>query len=118
MTRKRYSIDQLSTESARRAQNEAAIMQGDLKKLRDSLQSGGLSARSPKIAKKRTWTKKKTSKSFWNGPLGLLISGLDGDDLLEETFDLSGTLNSGVALSQAQKSSAWLEILSLGQRAR
>ncbi len=64
MSRKNYSIDQLSTETRRRAQSEMSILRGELCKLRAKL--GGVNAlgRHPLIKTKRTYTKKVTESAF------------------------------------------------------
>lgn len=93
MKKKHYSVAQLSSETARRAQTEAAIAQSKLKKQRGDLENMRLSAASPKIKSKRTWTKKSTEESLFGLELGSF-----------------GSL--------AQQAGRWLTSLMRGQRIR
>lgn len=93
MKKKHYSIAQLSSETARRAQTEAAIAQRKLKKERGDLTNLRLSAASPKIKSKRTWTKKTMEESFFG-------------------------LEFGSFGSFAQEAGRWLASLMRGQRIR
>jgi len=63
MRKKQYSIDRLSTASARKAQAEAAFMQSEIKKLRASLLNMGRGVNVPVIRARRTWTKRTKSAS-------------------------------------------------------
>ena len=108
MKKKTYSIDQLATETVRKAQSEAAAVESELKKLRASLRNMDRLPQTPKITSKRTWTKKSTSTANVLGidldSLGLLVI----QSLLGET-DL---------LSAGQQASLNLTLTLLGQRIR
>ncbi|MDD3029976.1 MAG: hypothetical protein PHS57_06835 [Alphaproteobacteria bacterium] len=101
---KHYSIDQLSTETARRAQNEAAQLERRQKKLRDTIADTGLSITTPVVKTRRSHTKKTRST--------LNLFGIS----LAEIFNL---LSGEAGLSSvAQSASESLSLLSSGQRIR
>ena len=110
MTGKRYSIDQLSTATTRQAQGEMAIMQRDLKKLRDSLSNGSWTIKEPAILSSRKKTKKTTRSSPLFGLSIDSIAGLAAGDIL-------GEAGSGFG-SAAQKAGRVLALLASGQRIR
>jgi hypothetical protein len=81
MRNKSYSIDQLSTETSRRAHAQSALMRAELRKLRASLRNIDGSARQPVIRPQRTWTKKTTSDGLLGGLAGLSMAALFGESL-------------------------------------
>lgn len=133
MTRKHYSIDQLSTTTSRQARNELAILQGDLKKLRDSISNQSRSINQPTIKASHNKTKKTTSTSIWSGLAGMGMAELAGNGLLGDNVSASGTVKIGGAsftnsggttssdndyTSNAQATSSLLSLLSASQRVR
>jgi ABC-type sugar transport system ATPase subunit len=109
MTRKHSSIDQLSTASTRQAQSEMAMMQRDLKKLRDSVAGLTHGIKAPKIKAPHPKTKKITDSPSFLGSLANFAAG----DLL----GMAG-LSGGGYTSAMQKAGSNLAMLALGQRVR
>jgi hypothetical protein len=91
MTQKRSSFDKLSALTARQAQTEAAILQRDLKKLRDSLSNANRSIREPVIRAKRTKTRATTNTSVWDIIAAFGITALSGEGLLGDSPVQSST---------------------------
>jgi len=108
MKKKTYSIDQLATETVRKAQSEAATLQSDLKKLRTSLRNMDRLPQTPKIKAKRTRTKKLTSTAN--------VFGIDLDSL--GLLGMESLLGDVDLLSVGQQASRNLTRMLLGQRIR
>jgi|GEM_PF-4512867 hypothetical protein len=107
-----HSIDHLSTATSRMAQSEAAMMQSDLKKLRDSIANTSRSIKEPVIKASHKKTKKTTSS--------LSLFGLNVDSLASfsaESFLEEAGLSGGYG-SAAQNAGRNLAMLALGQRIR
>jgi hypothetical protein len=101
--RKYFSIDQLANASARLAQSEAAMMQRDLKKLRDSVAGLNRTLHAPIIRARQQRTK--TTRNGFN-TLGFLGIGaaLLGDTGLLDGFSgkIGGTVKiGGMSFSQS-----------------
>lgn len=108
MTRKHTSIDRLSNISSRQAQSEAAMMQHDLKKLRDSIANMSRSIKEPVIKTKRGKTKKTISSiSIFGINLGTLERSATRSLLSEVGLN-----------STAQRASSTLTLLAAAQRIR
>ncbi len=123
MKRKHYSIDQLSTETARKAQAEAAAMQSALKKLRGNLNNVRRNFSAPTVRSKRTWTKRKVTTL---SPILRAQAGIFDDFLSSSLLDALGGTSSGgwsafedkIYMSEAQTAGRTLAELLTGQRIR
>jgi hypothetical protein len=135
MHSKTYSIDRLSTATLRQAQNEMAIMQSDLRKLRDSISNMSRSIKEPVIKAKRSVTKRSVSSM---SPLLLaeasIVGRLMGSALVDQMSDdqtnssSDGSNNNGGSdtpnylnrfyKSESQLAGNYLVKLILGQRIR
>jgi cysteine sulfinate desulfinase/cysteine desulfurase-like protein len=111
MTRKHYSIDQLSTATSRQAQSEMAMMQSDLRKLRDSISNMSRSIHEPVIRASRKKTKKTTNASLFS----LVLDGVGGVAAGNLLNELGVSTSSS---SASQRMSSTLALLALGQRIR
>ena len=111
MTRKHHSIDQLSSVSLRQAQNEMAMMQRDLNKLRDNITGLHRSIHAPHIKTPRTKTKKTTTPAmnFFGVSVGSLANSVVEDVL-------GGSV--GGYISATQSAGQKLAMIALGQRTR
>ena len=132
--KKHFSIDQLSTIARRQAQSEAALLQGELRKLRDAVARGTIHA--PVIHAVRGKTKKTTSaQSLWGtaahfGLVELAKAGLLDDTFIQKisasakiggvtyTDSFSQRDNGGAYASTAQSDGAVTQSLINGQRIR
>jgi hypothetical protein len=109
MTRKNFSIDQLSTATSRRAQSDAAFLQSDLKKLRTSISNMGRMPRHPVVRSTRKKTKKTTSVPSVFGVSLDSIGNIATDSFLLGETGLS---------SATQQAGRTLALLIQGQRIR
>jgi len=117
MSRRRASIDQLSSETRRTAQSEAALLQAELRKLRGRLANRNALGSHPTVRSKRTYTKK-TRENFWDD-LGLSDTGLglSVSASYRETLTLSEDLSGGYK-SAGQEAVRITETYSFGLRLR
>ncbi len=117
MRRKRFSINQLSAETRRRAQSEAALLQAEIRKLRGGLSNIDALGSHPTVRGKRTYTKK-TRENYWDD-LGLSKTGfgLSFSASHRETRTIMEELIGGYE-SGGQAAARATEAYSLGQRLR
>jgi len=118
MKSKNTSIDRLSTATLRQAQSEMAMMQSDLRKLRDSVSNMSRSIGEPVIRAKRTKTKKTTNTPIWTDLAGMGLAVLSESGLLGDTVEARENVNIGGYTSNAQSSTRATNAFSLSTRIR